>query len=76
MYADYGQMQKYEEYLKEKTREFRDAQTDAAWVMMWFGRGVNKVGNWLVWWGQRLQASYVDKGSSISLGSLFTRHTL
>lgn len=55
MYTEYGQMKNYEEYLAEKASEFRAAQADAAWVMMWLGRGVNTVGYWLVRWGQGLQ---------------------
>lgn len=55
MYTDYSQMKNYDAYLAEKASEFRDAQADAAWVMMWLGRGVNKVGHWLVRWGQGLQ---------------------
>jgi hypothetical protein len=76
MYADYGQMQKYEEYIQERAREFRDAQADAAWMMMWLGRGVNTIGQWLVWWGQRLQTSPADKPSSFSPSALSTHRTM
>lgn len=57
MYSNGSQMQEYDAYIKEKAREFRDAQADVAWVMMWLGRGANKLGHWLVRWGQGLQTA-------------------
>ncbi|MEZ4735087.1 MAG: hypothetical protein R3E79_48950 [Caldilineaceae bacterium] len=57
MYTDDSQMKNYEEYLAKKASEFRAAQADAAWVMMWLGRGVNRVGQWLVRLGQGLKTA-------------------
>lgn len=57
MYSDDAQMQQYDAYLREKAREFRDAQADAAWVIMWLGRSVNRVGRWLMRWGRGLQTA-------------------
>lgn len=76
MYAGYGQMQQYEEYVQRKARAFRGAQADAAWMMMWLGRGVNTVGQWLVRWGQRLQTGPANEPSSFSLDPLSTHRTL
>lgn len=73
MYLDYGQQQKYEEYLEKRAQEFRGAQTDAAWVMMGLGRGVKVVGRWLLWWGKKLQLAANHKQDSVAQSALFAR---
>lgn len=73
MYTDYGQMQKYEDYLEAKAREFRGAQVDAAWLMMWLGRSVNVVGQRLLWWGKKLQLAATHKHTSATQSTRFAQ---
>ena len=73
MYTDYGQMKTYDEYLAEKASEFRGAQADAAWVMMWLGRGVNTVGHWLVRWGRWLKRTAGQQQQGVAQRSLLAQ---
>lgn len=73
MYTDDSQMKNYEEYLAKKASEFRGAQADAAWVMMWLGRGVNTVGHWLVRLGQGLKIAAGQKQQGVAQRALLAQ---
>jgi hypothetical protein len=65
MYVDYERTQPYDEHLMQQSRKFQDAQADATWVRHWLRGGVQRLGWWLVIWGQQLQSFGTDRHGGI-----------